>query len=133
MVARIRHITVDCKDAYALAQFWSALTGWPIDEENEPGDTQCLIAPMLPEPLDAGTPGMLFIQVPEPKTAKNRIHVDMVPTDRSRDEEVARLSALGASVIADHRTADGLGWVVMTDPEGNEFCIERSDAERAGA
>jgi predicted enzyme related to lactoylglutathione lyase len=133
MVARIRHITVDCKDAYALAQFWSALTGWPIDEENEPGDTQCLIAPMLPEPLDAGMPGMLFIQVPEPKTAKNRIHVDMVPTDRSRDEEVARLSALGASVIADHRTADGLGWVVMTDPEGNEFCIERSDAERAGA
>ena len=131
MVARIRHITVDCKDAYALAQFWSALTGWPIDEENEPGDTQCLIAPMLPEPLDAGMPGMLFIQVPEPKTAKNRIHVDMVPTDRSRDEEVARLSALGASVIADHRTADGLGWVVMTDPEGNEFCIERSDAERA--
>jgi predicted enzyme related to lactoylglutathione lyase len=133
MVARIRHITVDCKDAYALAQFWSALTGWPIDEENEPGDTQCLIAPMLPEPLDAGMPGMLFIQVPESKTAKNRIHVDMVPTDRSRDEEVARLSALGASVIADHRTADGLGWVVMTDPEGNEFCIERSDAERAGA
>jgi predicted enzyme related to lactoylglutathione lyase len=133
MVARIRHITVDCKDAYALAQFWSALTGWPIDEENEPGDTQCLIAPMLPEPLDAGMPGMLFIQVPEPKTAKNRIHVDMVPTDRSRDEEVARLSALGASVIADHRTADGLGWVVMTDPEGNEFCIERSDAERVGA
>jgi predicted enzyme related to lactoylglutathione lyase len=133
MVARIRHITVDCKDAYALAQFWSALTGWPIEEENEPGDTQCLIAPMLPEPLDAGMPGMLFIQVPEPKTAKNRIHVDMVPTDRSRDEEVARLSALGASVIADHRTADGLGWVVMTDPEGNEFCIERSDAERAGA
>jgi predicted enzyme related to lactoylglutathione lyase len=133
MVARIRHITVDCKDAYALAQFWSALTGWPIEEENEPGDTQCLIAPMLPEPLQAGMPGMLFIQVPEPKTAKNRIHLDMVPTDRSRDEEVARLSALGASVIADHRIADGLGWVVMTDPEGNEFCIERSDAERAGA
>jgi predicted enzyme related to lactoylglutathione lyase len=130
MVARIRHITVDCKDAYALAQFWSALTGWPIEEENAPGDTQCLIAPALPEPLKASIPGMLFIQVPEPKTAKNRIHLDLGPTDRTRDEEVARLSELGAGVMADHRSAAGLGWVVMTDPEGNEFCIERSDAER---
>jgi hypothetical protein len=49
------------------------------------------------------------------------------------DEELARLSPQGASVVADHRTAEGLGWVVMTDPEGNEFCIERSDTERAGA
>ena len=57
----------------------------------------------------------------------------MGPTDRTRDEEVARLSALGASVIADHRTAEGLGCVVMADPEDNEFCIERGDAERAGA
>ena len=133
MVARIRHITVDCKDAYALAQFWSALTGWPVEEENAPGDTQCYVAPVLPEARDASMPGMLFIQVPEPKTVKNRIHLDMGPTDRTRDEEFARLSALGASVVADHRTAEGLGWVVMADPEGNEFCIERSDAERAGA
>jgi predicted enzyme related to lactoylglutathione lyase len=130
MVARIRHITVDCKDAYSLAQFWSALTGWPIEEENAPGDTQCLIAPALPEPLNASMPAMLFIQVPEPKTAKNRIHLDLGPTDRTRDEEVTRLAELGASIIADHRIAEGLGWVVMTDPEGNEFCIERSDAER---
>ena len=74
MVARIRHITVDCKDAYALAQFWSALTGWLVEEENAPGDTQCYVAPMLPEPRDASMPGMLFVQVPEPKTVKNRIH-----------------------------------------------------------
>ena len=132
MVARIRHITVDCKDAYGLAQFWSALTGWPIEEENAPGDTECLIAPMLPEPLDPSMSGMLFVQVPEPKTVKNRMHLDLGPADHTRDVEVARLSALGASVVADHRTAEGLGWVVMTDPEGNEFCIERSNAERAG-
>lgn len=133
MVARIRHITIDCKDAYALAQFWSALTGWPVDEENAPGDAKCLVAPVLPEPPSASVPGMLFIQVPEAKTVKNRIHLDLAPADRTRDEEVARLSALGASVIADYRTAEGLGWVVMADPEGNEFCIERSDAERARA
>lgn len=130
MVARIRHITVDCKDAYALAQFWSAVTGWPIEEENEAGDTECLIAPVVPEPSNTGMPGMLFIQVPEAKTVKNRMHLDLGPTDGTRDAEVARLSALGASVIADHRTAQGLGWVVMGDPEGNEFCIERSDEER---
>ena len=87
---------------------------------------------MLPEPLEASMPGMLFVQVPEPKTVKNRMHLDLGPADHTRDVEVARLSALGASVVADHRTAEGLGWVVMTDPEGNEFCIERSNAERAG-
>lgn len=132
MVAHIRHITVDCKDAYTLARFWSEVTGWPMDEENEPGDSECLVAPVLPEPPGAGSPGMLFIQVPEPKAVKNRVHLDMGPTDRTRDAEVARLSELGAAVIADHRSAEGLGWVVMGDPEGNEFCIERSDAERAG-
>jgi predicted enzyme related to lactoylglutathione lyase len=68
--------------------------------------------------------------LPESKTAKNRIHLDLGPTDRTRDEEVARLRVLGAGVVADHRTAEGLGWVVMADPEGNEFCIERSDKER---
>ncbi len=130
MVARIRHITVDCKDAYPLAQFWSALTGWPIEPENEPGDTQCLVAPVIPEPVDAASPGLLFIQVPEGKTVKNRIHLDLGPTDQTRDDEVARLQELGASVVTDHRTPEGLGWVVMADPEGNEFCIERSDKER---
>ena len=130
MVARIRHITVDCRDAYSLAQFWAALTGWAVEPENEPGDTECLVAPVSPEPVHASTPGLLFIQVPEPKTVKNRIHLDLGPTDLTRDEEVMRLQALGASVVADHRTPEGLGWVVMADPENNEFCIERSDKER---
>jgi hypothetical protein len=65
MVARIRHITVDCQDAYRLAEFWSALTGWPIEPQNEPGDTECLVAPVSPEPVDTPTPGLLFIQVPD--------------------------------------------------------------------
>jgi predicted enzyme related to lactoylglutathione lyase len=130
MVARIRHITVDCNDAYSLAQFWSALTGWPIAPEDEPGDSECLVAAQYPEPVDTPMPGLLFVEVPEPKSVKNRIHLDLGPTDMTRDEEVARLEALGAAVVADHRTAEGLGWVVMTDPQGNEFCIERSDKER---
>jgi hypothetical protein len=76
---------------------------------------------------------MLFIPVPEPRTVKNRVHLDIVPSDRTRDEEVARLVELGASVVEDHRNerGEGLGWVWLADPEGNDFCVERSAAERA--
>ena len=62
---------------------------------------------------------------------KNRVHLDLVPTDRRRDAEVDRVLALGASQIADLRQPDGSGWVTLADPEGNEFCIVRSDSERA--
>ena len=69
--------------------------------------------------------------MPEPKTVKNRVHLDLEPTDRTRDEEVERLLKIGATLVADHRRPDGTGWVVLADPEGNEFCVERSAAERA--
>jgi Glyoxalase-like domain len=61
---------------------------------------------------------------------KNRIHFDWMPTERARDEEVERIIALGAKLYEDHRTADGRGWVTLLDPEGNEFCVERGEAER---
>ncbi|UQS23144.1 MULTISPECIES: VOC family protein [Amycolatopsis] len=64
---------------------------------------------------------------------KNRVHFDWMPDERSRDAEVARLLGLGARVHEDHRTPDGLGWVTLLDPEGNEFCIERSAGERQPA
>ena len=59
------------------------------------------------------------------------MHLDLVPTDRFRDEEIERVLALGAAEVADRRNPDGTGWMVLADPEGNEFCIVRSDAERA--
>ncbi len=62
---------------------------------------------------------------------KNRVHLCLVAVDGGRDPEVARLLELGASVYDDRRTPDGRGWVVLQDPEGNEFCIVRSEAERA--
>jgi predicted enzyme related to lactoylglutathione lyase len=74
-----------------------------------------------------------FQDVPEGKSVKNRIHLDVQPVDRTRDEEVEWLVGIGASIVADHRQPDGTGWVVMADPEGNEFCVERSAAERAPA
>lgn len=64
---------------------------------------------------------------------KNRIHLDWVPADRTRDEEVERIVALGAKVHQDHCGADGRGWVTLLDPEGNEFCVERGVAVERGA
>ena len=127
MTALPRNITFDCADPWLLVTFWSQVTGYQEDPENpnQPGDPE----QYLPGP--GGQPGLLFIPVPEPKTVKNRVHLDLVPTYRTTDEEVERLLGIGATLVADHRLSDGTGWVVLADPEGNELCIERSDAERA--
>ncbi|MEU4371586.1 VOC family protein [Micromonospora chersina] len=68
------------------------------------------------------TPARGTTQPPGPTAP---LHVDWQPTVRSRDDEVKRLMALGATLHEDHRTADGRGWVTLPDPEGNEFCIEQ--------
>jgi predicted enzyme related to lactoylglutathione lyase len=125
MASSLRNITVDCNDARSLARFWCEVLGWNAYYDDDP---EVLVAPNFP-PVGDG-PSMLFIPVPEPRTVKNRMHVDVQPHDRTRDEEVARLIELGATLVADHRSEDGLGWVWLADPEGNDFCVERSDAER---
>ncbi|MFJ4846624.1 VOC family protein [Streptomyces sp. NPDC088733] len=122
MTSAIRHVTIDCADAHRLASFWSLVLDRPLHEEDEPGDPMALVR------TDGA--GLLFITVPEPKTVKNRVHLDVQPQDRTRDEEVERLLALGAALVDDRRNPDGTGWVVLADPEGNEFCVERSAAER---
>jgi predicted enzyme related to lactoylglutathione lyase len=71
-----------------------------------------------------------MLDVAEGKAVKNRVHLDLQP-DTTRDEEVARLVGLGATVVDNQVKPDGKGWVVMADPEGNEFCVERSAAERS--
>ena len=93
-------------------------------DPNEPGDEECMIV----DPLEGQR--LLFIEVPDAKRVKNRVHLDLVPTDRTREEEIERVLALGATPVDDRRHADGSGWLVLTDPEGNELCIIRSDAER---
>jgi predicted enzyme related to lactoylglutathione lyase len=127
MASSIRWISVDCADPYPQSRFYAAVTGWPTDPEDQPGHDECAVLP----PAD-GHPGLLFTRVPEPKRGKNRLHLDLQPMDRTRDEEVERVVALGATVIADRR-GRGQGWVVLTDPEGNEFCLNTSPAERATA
>ncbi|GAA4211593.1 VOC family protein [Actinocatenispora rupis] len=123
----VQHITYDTVgDPYDVARFWSTLLGRPLAVEDQPGDPAALVLPT------DGCPGMLFVQVPEGKTVKNRVHLDLQPSgDRTRDQEVDRAIALGATQVADHRRADGSGFVVLADPEGNEFCVERSVGERA--
>jgi predicted enzyme related to lactoylglutathione lyase len=127
MAVRIKSITFDCADPYRLAQFWSQLTGFSEDPDNDntPGGPEALL--LSPD----GSLALLFIAVPEPRHVKNRIRLDLVPLTSRRDEEVDRLLAIGARMVGDQRRPDGGGWVVLSDPEGNEFCIGRSDAERA--
>ena len=107
--------------------FWRGVLGYSMvpDDPNEPGHEECLI-------LDADTGhSVLFIEVPEPKAVKNRLHFDLRPRAGSRDAEVERVLALGATQVADLRRSDGGGWVVLADPEGNEFCMLRSLDEAA--
>jgi predicted enzyme related to lactoylglutathione lyase len=118
MHATILNITFDCADAGAQAAFWAAVTGWAASrEDSAPGHVEYCVAP--PE---GGLPRLYFNPVPEPKAAKNRVHLDLVPPDGEPRDELARLLGLGA-VIA-RRQPPGVGWIVFADPEGNEFCLE---------
>ena len=126
MTSRVSHTTFDCHDSYRLSEWWKQVVAYDDipDDPNDEGDEECMISDR------ASGHKLLFIEVADDKTAKNRIHLDLVPTDGCRDEEVERVLALGARMVVDLRNADGSGWVVLADPEDNEFCILRSDAER---
>jgi catechol 2,3-dioxygenase-like lactoylglutathione lyase family enzyme len=129
MTSFISHTSLDCGNAYELSEWWKQLLGYVDDAEdpNRPGDEECLI-------LDQESGHrLLFIEVPEGKTVKNRIHFDLRPRSGTRDEEIERVRAMGATEVADlrGRFGAGTGWVVFADPEGNEFCIIRSEGEIA--
>ena len=125
MTSFISHTTVDCTDAYALSKWWEQVLDYAENPEdpNLPGHEECPIRSR------DGRHEVLFIQVPEAKQGKNRIHFDLRPVEGTRDEELARLVDLGAKPVDDLRHPDGSGWMVLADPEGNEFCILRSRAE----
>ena len=112
MACRFTELNVDARDPGAQARFWSEVLGWPATER------EGLHFLMPPNPA---IPVVVFVTVPEEKSVKNRLHIDVSPTDRTRDEEVERLVALGAT-HADIGQGD-VDWVVLRDPEGNEFCV----------
>jgi hypothetical protein len=128
MTAVISHTSFDSRDAYSQSVFWDGVLGFvrDPDDPDESGDEECMI-------LSAdGAQRLLFIEVPDAKQVKNRVHLDLMPAAGTRDEELERLLKLGARLVNDRRKPDGTGWVVLADPEGNEFCILRNDAERGG-
>jgi len=131
MTSFISHTSVDCANAYRLSQWWKQVLGYEDipDDPNEPGHEECMIR--HPETGHQ----MLFIEVPEGKSLKNRIHFDLRPFDLTQAEEVERLLGIGATEVFDHRGiyGPGSGWVTLADPEGNEFCILKSPAEKAAA
>jgi predicted enzyme related to lactoylglutathione lyase len=117
----ILNVTFDCSDAGSVARFWSEVTTWPYTKVETPGNPYWVVGPPAP-----GAVRFVFVNVPEVKTVKNRVHLDLAPAGESQSEEVARIVALGARIVDDRRHATDGGWVVMADPEGNEFDIEAS-------
>lgn len=124
MACRFTELVIDAHDPASLGRFWAQVLGYDIVEEKTHGTERYV---ELQGPPASG-PRLLVLEVPDDKVTKNRLHIDVNPTDRSQEEEVERILALGA-----RRVDVGQGeqtWVVLADPEGNEFCVLRS---RVGA
>lgn len=120
MTLHVNALTIDSHDPTALAEWWAAALDWVVVGVDEDGDVW--VAPGTdPEEFPGAIP-FLFLETPDEKTIKNRLHLDLVPDDQ--DAEVARLQSLGATMV-DIGQGD-VSWVVMADPEGNEFCVLRS-------
>ncbi|MEU8418132.1 VOC family protein [Amycolatopsis japonica] len=115
MRTRMLAVAVDCREAEALAAFWKEALGYPETERWTDGHGVTYVELKSPD-----MPSLLFQPVPEGKSGKNRLHLDLAPTELEQREEVARLVSLGARIIEDPESDD---WVVMADPEDNEFCV----------
>ena len=109
MTLELANVTFDCADVALVSAFWSAALGQPCAPDGNEFFTRM-----------EGRPNWFFIRVPEPKTVMNRNHLDLHADDR--EAEVSRLITLGATRIDEHDEW-GVRWTVMTDPEGNEFCV----------
>ena len=120
---RLQAITVDAHDPRALAEFWAEVLGWKIGEGVN--DMEVWIERELGDPKNTGFPDILFLKNSDVKSVKNRLHLDLRPDEQA--SEVRRLEKLGAKRIEIGQSADpDTSWVVMADPEGNEFCVLRA-------
>ena len=125
MALHLYSLTVDARDHRALARWWAEVLGWRIGYEDE---HECEVLPpeASPDPVDETATWLdrrtmlSFVPVPEGKTVKNRVHLDLVTSDR--EAEVERLVGLGATRLADHDEW-GHVWTTLADPAGNEFCV----------
>jgi predicted enzyme related to lactoylglutathione lyase len=119
-VLRLQAVCVDAHDPSLLASFWEGVLGWRRTHDD--GD-EVVLEPPAGSPEDGVAPDLLFSKVSDPKSIKNRLHIDLRPDDQ--DVEVARVEALGATRV-DIGQGDTVTWVVLADPEGNEFCVLRA-------
>jgi predicted enzyme related to lactoylglutathione lyase len=117
MDIRIQCVVIDAGDCERLARFWSQALGWRITYQSA---NEWAIEPPDGTPEVDVAPDILFVKVPEAKTVKNRLHLDLRPRDQ--EAQVNRLIELGASRV-NIGQPDDASWVVMADPEGNEFCV----------
>jgi len=117
MQLRIQCLCIDTADPAGLAAFWQSALGWRRTLEQ---DDEVVLEPPEGSPEDGVVPDLLFLRVPAAKAGKNRLHLDLRPGDQAA--EVARLEGLGAS-RADVGQGSQVSWVVMADPDGNEFCV----------
>ncbi|HEY7875751.1 MAG TPA: VOC family protein [Actinomycetota bacterium] len=118
MTSRFTELCVDCHDPALLAEFWRQVLDYEVSEADDGGVWIALNGP------EGSGPSILFNKVPDEKVVKNRLHIDVSPRDRDQSAEVDRILALGA-----RRIDIGQGeqpWVVLADPEGNEFCVLRT-------
>lgn len=116
MAVRLHHVVIDAHDLPGLASFWARALGWRILSERA---REVVIGPDETAPI-----GMCFMPVPEAKTIKNRVHLDLTTGADDRDAEIERLLRLGARRVNIGQTDDE-SWTVLADPEGNEFCVVR--------
>ncbi|MCP2258841.1 Glyoxalase-like domain-containing protein [Streptoalloteichus tenebrarius] len=122
MTSKFTELAIDCADPHRLARFWCAVLDYEVRHEDD--EIVTIGSPSVPEGRSRPgpvPPTLTFARVPEGKTVKNRVHLDVNPTDRDQDEEVRRLLDLGARHV-DVGQGDET-WVVLADPEGNEFCV----------
>jgi predicted enzyme related to lactoylglutathione lyase len=127
MPSRIAALVLDARDPARLADFWCQVLGWVVHERDPDGAVTIAAAGARP---GAGDPAIDVVPVPEPKTTKNRLHLDLRADGTTRDEELERLLALGARRV-DVGQGPDVSWVVLADPEGNEFCLLQRTVEEA--
>lgn len=120
MSLRMQCVCIDAQDPASLASFWESVLGWRRTFEDA---DQIALEPPAGSAEDGIVPDLLFLRVPEEKSVKNRLHIDLRPDDQQA--EVERLEALGAVRVDVGQTAEDT-WVVLADPEGNEFCVLRA-------
>jgi predicted enzyme related to lactoylglutathione lyase len=120
MSIRFEAICIDTTDPARLAEFWQQAIGW---QQTYAKDDEIVLEPPAGSKEDGVVPDLLFLRVPESKGGKNRLHIDLRPDDQAA--EVARLEVLGAKRV-DVGQGPEVAWVVLADPDGNEFCVLRA-------